>query len=429
MAFLDNTGLSHLWGKLKAYFVKGNGKVFYGTSDTAAGTATKVVTCSSFTSSDLAKGTVLSVFFSVTNTAAVADLKLNVNNTGAKNVKCNIGGSLANLPAAGYIKANYVLQFIYDGTYWVMQVNRDNNTIGEYAGSCKAGPFGMARYSLIMKVSEDKWEGLVATSSTGTGKTMNTHAFLLDSPILYQSGGTYAENAASSGSATWTCAQGVDTRYSFNCSNTWSETGRPLYLVGTISGGKFYLKPSAWWADALPATNDGYYYWYVGQMTSKYQFALHPLHPVYYVDSSGNAKVYCVHGIIAQGSGGSSYGIPPLFEHYKLDVYAGEDGSFTIINNNCGGFIVTVPFLAKAVRFTKSAGYGQWGACNKDAVLPTVISTGANRVSYTGSYDAGRFELLTNSIESHYFFGGSVGTKYSDFEVELWNGVVLGMPA
>lgn len=289
--------------------------------------------------------------------------------------------------------------------------------------------------------------------------------------------------------------------------------------MGTITGGKFYLRPSAWWADALPATNDGYYYWYVGQMTSKYQFALHPLHPVYYVDSSGNAKVYCVHGITGQGSGeviethtytnpsitvsgsgatnwnitltdeeaagyvgavcsrawplntwsgadatvcsfeksgntlivalrsttaqpyavdvqvlykkkaGSSYGIPPLFEHYKLDVYAGEDGSFTIINNNCGGFIVTVPFLAKAVRFTKSAGYGQWGACNKDAVLPTVISTGANRVSYTGSYDAGRFELLTNSIESHYFFGGSVGTKYSDFEVELWNGVVLGMPA
>ena len=126
---------------------------------------------------------------------------------------------------------------------------------------------------------------------------------------------------------------------------------------------------------------------------------------------------------------GASYGTPPLFEHYKLDVSAGTDGSFTIINNNAGGFIVTVPFLAKAVRFTKSAGYGQWGACNKDAVLPTVISTGANRVSYTGSYDAGRFELLTNRIESHYFFGGSVGTTFSDFEVELWNGVVLVMPS
>ena len=39
--------------------------------------------------------------------------------------------------------------------------------------------------------------------------------------------------------------------------------------------------------------------------------------------------------------------------------------------------------MSRVRPYTKSAGYGQWGVCNKDAVLPTVISTGANRVSYT----------------------------------------------
>ena len=35
----------------------------------------------------------------------------------------------------------------------------------------------------------------------------------------------------------------------------------------------------------MPETNDGYYYWYVGQMSSAYQFSLHPIHPIYYYNN------------------------------------------------------------------------------------------------------------------------------------------------
>lgn len=158
----------------------------------------------------------------------------------------------------------------------------NTNTVGEYAGSCTAGDFGMARYSLILRVGDDEWESLVATSSTAKTKTMNTHGFYMDTPILYQSGGTIAPGANSALTTTWITSQALDSRYSFNCTNSWSSAGKSLYLVGTISDGKFYLKSDQWWADELPTTADGYYYWFVGHMYDKYRYALHAVHPIYY---------------------------------------------------------------------------------------------------------------------------------------------------
>ena len=164
------------------------------------------------------------------------------------------------------------------GDYW------NSNTVGEYGGSCIAGEHGMAKYSLIIQTDHDVWESLVTTSTTATTKTKNPSGFLVTSPILYQSGGTYAEGGIAGYSSCWSVAYNVDTRYSFNVSNAWSSSGRSLYLVGTISGDKFTLKDTTWWADELPETNDGYYYWYIGQMASAYTHTLHPVHPIYYYD-------------------------------------------------------------------------------------------------------------------------------------------------
>lgn len=165
------------------------------------------------------------------------------------------------------------------GDYW------NSNTVGEYGGSCIAGKHGMARYSLIIQTDHGVWESLVTTSTTATTKTKNPSGFLVTSPILYQNGGTYAEGGIAGYSSCWSVAQNTDTRYSFNVSNPWSSNGRSLYLVGTISGDKFTLKDTIWWADELPETNDGYYYWYVGQMASAYTYTLHPVHPIYYYDN------------------------------------------------------------------------------------------------------------------------------------------------
>lgn len=165
------------------------------------------------------------------------------------------------------------------GDYW------NSNTIGEYGGSCIAGEHGMARYSLIIQTDHDVWESLVTTSTTATTKTKNPSGFLITSPILYQNGNTYVEGGIAGYSSCWSVAQGIDTRYSFNVSSSWSSNGHSLYLVGTISGDKFTLKDTTWWADELPETNDGYYYWYIGQMASAYTYTLHPVHPIYYYDN------------------------------------------------------------------------------------------------------------------------------------------------
>lgn len=108
-------------------------KVYTGSCTTAAGTAIKdVTTDGEFT---LAKGAVIFVNFSATNTAAVADLKLRVNSNAAndaKPIKHEYNASEANLPGAGYLRANQTYQFYYDGTNWVTDVGRDANSTYSY---------------------------------------------------------------------------------------------------------------------------------------------------------------------------------------------------------------------------------------------------------------------------------------------------------
>ena len=211
---------------------------------------------------------------------------INVNGLGAKPVYSNMAAASAETTI---FNVNYTMIFVYDSTRvsggcWICYRGYDSNsnTIGEYAGSCTAGTGGMARYSLIMQTSSNTWESVVTTSSTGTSKAHSTSGFLLSSPILYQNGGTYASGNNAANSSCWSIAYNIDTRYTCNVSSSWSIAGRPFYLVGTITNGKFYLKDITWWSDTEPSTEDGYYYWYVGQMSDKYRFSLLPVHPIYY---------------------------------------------------------------------------------------------------------------------------------------------------
>lgn len=108
----------------------GNAKIFYGTCSTAAGTAVKEVTCSEFTSTNLVAGALIFVKFSATNSATAANLKLDVNSTGAKSIKKQYTNQTAqNLNAVGELVANRSYLFTYDGTYWVcMTLDYNSNT-------------------------------------------------------------------------------------------------------------------------------------------------------------------------------------------------------------------------------------------------------------------------------------------------------------
>ena len=137
--YLDKTGLNRLWMKIKDYIannavvpsdITGNaatatklktaraidGVTFdgsaarshYGVCSTAGGTRAKTVSITGFT---LTTGARVMVRFTYTNTTY--DSTLNVSGTGAKMIYYKDGG----MPTE-YIKANSLLELVYDGTYW-----------------------------------------------------------------------------------------------------------------------------------------------------------------------------------------------------------------------------------------------------------------------------------------------------------------------
>lgn len=106
--------------------------VYYGTCTSQAANQTKAVTIAAAQGFTLEAGATIYVKFDANNTysaTAAVPVKLNVNNTGAKNVY--YGGSSAPTGAntTAFGRANYINQYIYDGTYWVWQgSSTDNNT-------------------------------------------------------------------------------------------------------------------------------------------------------------------------------------------------------------------------------------------------------------------------------------------------------------
>lgn len=126
MKFLDNTGLSYLWGKIKSFV---NNHTTVATCSTVASTSAKVVTIND-SSWSLQKGCIIGVKFTNTNTAT--NVTLNVNNTGAKSIYYNASvytGSSGDVCGT----ANRTIYYMYDGIYWVWissgrDANDDNKT-------------------------------------------------------------------------------------------------------------------------------------------------------------------------------------------------------------------------------------------------------------------------------------------------------------
>lgn len=97
----------------------------FGVCSTAAATAAKTVILNNNKKFVLTEGAVVYVKFTVANSAAVGSITLNVNGTGAKNIKYI---NQANIPGAGYLRANQTIMFMYDGTYWIYMSNVQHNT-------------------------------------------------------------------------------------------------------------------------------------------------------------------------------------------------------------------------------------------------------------------------------------------------------------
>lgn len=125
----------------------------YGTCSTAADTVAKVVSLDNFV---LETGSRISVKFTYAN--SVANPTLNVNSTGAKAIYYN-GGTMNS--TSEYWLAGSIMDFIYDGTHWVMMgvsknTDTDTNTTytiatGDSNGQIKITPSNANAYNVGVK--------------------------------------------------------------------------------------------------------------------------------------------------------------------------------------------------------------------------------------------------------------------------------------
>lgn len=152
--------------------------VFYGTCSTSAATAAKVVACKEFTSADLVAGTVVNVKFTNAQTYNGAPT-LNVNSTGAKNVK-----RIGTTNAARYEwQAGEVLQFVYDGTYWMLTDGGIATTtyygVTKLSSATNSTSTALAATASAVKAAYDLANGKQDALVSGTNiKTVNGNSLL-----------------------------------------------------------------------------------------------------------------------------------------------------------------------------------------------------------------------------------------------------------
>ena len=277
---LYSSGLLSTEDKTKLNNYIGNIKLFTGICSTAAATTEKAVTCPEFTNSDLVKGTQISVFFDNTNSGARANLTLNVNNTGAKSIKYIYNGTYDNIPGNNYIKAGQIYNFTYDGTYWVIDMMYNTDSI----------PNHLRYYNNTYAkkaLNANRW---IVGDKDGYEEIASGVTFDLSYPILYTSG------AVSQGGNNY--ANMYSQLYDLNLGNLksgfTSSAKKMIYLVVTISGNTATVDSSII-TDTLPTSDDGKAYITLGrlgnQSTGANYFFFQAVHPIF-VYRKGQIRLY-----------------------------------------------------------------------------------------------------------------------------------------
>lgn len=209
--------------------------IHYATCSTAASTTSKTVNCTGF---NLVTGAWVLIRFTVTNTGAVGNLTLNVNNTGAKSIKYRN----ANLSSAGVLAANRTYMFVYDGTYYQLIGDLDTNT--DHITTATTSGSGNA----VTAITADENGALTVTKGSTFSLSTHTHDYL---PL---SGGTLTGPLVIKGTA---ASKPLITRGIYGSDGN-GNTG-DLYVQFTESGsiGKTYFGGSTYYISENGSTYNG----------------------------------------------------------------------------------------------------------------------------------------------------------------------------
>ena len=273
--------------------VKGNSYFFYGTCDSEADEVEKAVDCPDFTMDDLKPGAMICVIFSINNNGAVANLKLNVNETGAKPIKYIYNGAYSNIPSKDYIKLNQIYHFTYDGTNWIIQLNynTNTNTLG-YQLRTNSMSLPMTdkvyRYRLFF-TSADNTHFVPANVSTSTNTTalrdVTSRKINPFGRICYYSSTSAVNAQARPGATTLYDQVAFSLGYSFNLTGAdltltpWESVYIKCEPQSDGSAIIYSLEP---YVQSLPETDDGFIYIFLGVAYSATAVELMMYHPVYW---------------------------------------------------------------------------------------------------------------------------------------------------
>lgn len=131
-------------------------KLLTGTCTTAGATADKVATVNGGMYFPLVNGTTVVLYFNSTNTASVANVTLNVNNTGAKHVVKLRNGNREYMSSYDSIRAGAGLMFTYsDGYWWLMNSDSDHVYVAMSQSEANTGTATTAR-SITAQVLDAK---------------------------------------------------------------------------------------------------------------------------------------------------------------------------------------------------------------------------------------------------------------------------------
>lgn len=311
--WLDNTGLSYLWSKIKAAFLGktdpayATKSIFYGQVDETSTSTAYTATIPGLT--ELRDGVCVMLKNGVVTSAA--GFTININGLGAKPSYNNMAAATADTTL---FNVNYTMLFVYDSTRggsggWICYRGYDanTNTIGYQMrtnSALRVAADKGYRYRLWFKTLDGKYAPANLSTSTNATAARTPNPRVIDpfGEIVY-AGSSSAINGNANLSAT-TCW----TQYTLTLGYSFNTTGAaltlinpaPVYLKCTpASGGGATMDGIV---QALPSSADGKIYIYLGEAYNATNIELVMCHPVYeYKD--GAIRLYTN---AAAGGGGSS---------------------------------------------------------------------------------------------------------------------------
>lgn len=290
-------------------------RVYMGTCSTAAATVTKIVTVDEFPLDGNGKpliGTMIGVKFTYSNSGTAPTL--NVNNTGAASIYYNNAVYSSASTIGGY--ANRYSYYVWHDNMWVFLSwgvdNNDDILAYNVRYNVASRTMSGVTYSYrILFSSADDAHWVAANTSTSTNAT--SARAVNQTPINPFGQIVYYGSTSSVASGNAPGAENLYTQYSLTLGYSFNRTGAALTLTARLpvyikcapqSNGSAIIDANTPFVQAMPTTEDGGIYIYLGIASTTTAVEMSIAHPVYYF-KDGSVRLWTGSNVIS-GTGVSN---------------------------------------------------------------------------------------------------------------------------